>query len=87
MNLPLQVKGLPPDDKIEDDSEEDEDEESKTDEETVLVTSSGQALGEKIKFKKGIKDRDPFQAGAGGLPEDPNDPLGEGGMGDMCRGP
>ena len=67
--------GLPADKLI--DEEDEEDEEGDMDEETISVTSSSQDLADKIRYQK-WRDTGPVHgSGAGGPPEDPNDPLGE----------
>ena len=68
--------GLPADKLI--DEEDEEDEEGDTDEETISVTSSSQDSADKIRYQR-WRDTGPVHgSGAGGPPEDPNNPLGEG---------
>ena len=83
---PLGGRGLP-EDKPEDESDDEEGEESETDEETVSVTSSSQASAEKMKQPKWNKEKEIYESGAGGPPEDPNNPLRGGSSGDPHRGP
>ena len=72
--LPPGKRG-PPDDKSEEDSEEEGDDESDIDEDTESVTSSSQSSAGKMKQQgEGMGKRN-YQGGAGGPPEDPDDPL------------
>ena len=80
-------RGGPPEDKLVDEMEGEEDDEGDTDEETVSVTSSSQDSADKIKYRKWGKGKPVYRSGAGGPPEDPNDPSGEGDIRESHRGP
>ena len=79
-------KGGPLEDKPDDESGDEENEGSNTDEETVSVTSSSQGSTDKVKHQKWGKGKSIYRASAGGLPEDPNNPSGEGDIRESCRG-
>ena len=68
-------KGDPPDDKGDDGSGEEENEEDDTDEETVSVTSSSQVSASRVRPLKWNGGKENTKEGAGGPPEDPNEPL------------
>ena len=70
-------KGGPPDDKGNDELEE-ENEEDDTDEETVSVTSSSQVSASRARPLIWDDGKENIKEGAGGPPEDPNDPSGGG---------
>ena len=84
---PPQGKGGPPDDKGGNGSGEEENEEDDTDEETVSVTSSSQVSAGRVRPPKWNGSKGNTKEGAGGPPEDPNDPSGGGSAGDGRRGP
>ena len=71
---PLGKRG-PPDDKSEEDFEEEGDDESDIDEDTESVTSSSRSSAGKMKQPGEAMGKRNYQGGAGGLPEDPDDPL------------
>ena len=58
-----------------------------TDEETVSVTSSSQVSAIRVRPLKWNGGRENTKEGAGGSPEDPNEPSGGGSAGDGRRGP
>ena len=60
---------------------EEENEEDDTDEETVSVTSSSQVSAGRVRPPKWNGGKENVKEGAGGPPEDPNDPFGGGSAG------
>ena len=84
---PLPGKGGPLDDKGDDELGEEEDEEDDTDEETVSVTSSSQVSASRARSLMWGSGQENIKEGAGGPPEDPNDPSGGRNTGDGHRGP
>ena len=85
-NLPP-GKGGPPDDKGDDGLGEEENEEDETNEETVSVTSSSQVSAGRVRPLEWNGGKENTKEGAGGPPEDPNEPSGGGSAGDGRRGP
>ena len=79
-------RGGPPDDKRDDESGEEENEEDDTDEETVSVTSSSQVSAGRMRPPQWNVGEENTKGGAGGAPEDPNDPSGGRSAGDGRRG-
>ena len=67
--------------------QEEENEEDDTDEETVSVTSSSQVSAGRAGPLKWNGGKENTREGAGGPPEDPNEPSGGGNTGDGRRGP
>ena len=80
-------KGGPPDDKGDDGSDEEQNEEDDTDEETVSVTSSSQVSARRVRPLKWNGGKENTKEGAGGPPEDPNEPSRGGSVADGRRGP
>ena len=80
-------RGGPPDDKRDDESGEEENEEDDTDEETVSVTSSSQVSAGRVGPPHWNVGKGNKKEGAGGPPEDPNDPSGGRSAGNGRRGP
>ena len=78
-------KREPPEDKSDDGPTKEEEEE--TDEETVSVTSSSQVSVNKGGSQKWDKEKEMYVGGAGGPPEDPNDPTRGGGSREISHGP
>ena len=70
-------KGGPPDGKEDEESGEEEGEENDTDKETMSVTSSSQVSASRAGPLKWDGGKENIKEGAGGPPEDPNDPSGE----------
>ena len=70
-----------------DESGEEENEEDDTDEETESVTSSSQVSASRARPLIWSSGQGNIKEGAGGSPEDPNDPSGGGNAGDGHRGP
>ena len=66
--------GGTPDDKGDDGSGEEENEEDDTDEETVSGTSSSQVSANRVRPLKWNGGKENMKEGAGGSPEDPNEP-------------
>ena len=79
-------EGLP-EDKSDEGSDEEENEEGDTDEETVSVTTSSQASAGGAGPQTWDQAKETYRESTGGPPEDPNDPSGEGGIGESRRGP
>ena len=80
-------KGGPPEDKSDDEADKEEEDETDTDEETASGTSSSQVSTGRAKQQERGNNRRTSKEGAGGPPEDPNDPSGEEGVGSVYRGP
>ena len=84
---PPPSRGGPPDDKRDDESGEEENEEDDTDKETVSVTSSSQGSASRARPLIWSSGQGNIKEGAGGPPENPNDPSGGENAGDGRRGP
>ena len=79
---PPDERGPPPDKLNDEEGEEEEGED--TDEETVSVTSSSQGSAGRVKYYQWKDTGTGYGSGAGGPPEDPNDPSGEGSSGGIA---
>ena len=75
------------DDKGDYGSDEEENEEDDTDEETVSITSSSPVSASRVRPLKWNGGKENTKEGAGGPPEDPNEPSRGGSAGDGHRGP